>query len=477
MSQFWRTSFLTGVSLFLEGCALYLVFSIITALIRLPEARLALWLVLLALLWSYLLSLYVQTIRFSLNLRGMLGLLASVLSVLFLANLSNGLGLVPVGRIMGGDWATAVGAFLTLAFLVALWWRGTSIAHDDVTLDTIRGAFQWGMAVVFAAVLIDSFTPADVVNGVLVLAFFGIGLAGLSLARFSWEASDPQSMSRDWLIPIGVSVGGVLLLALMVSLLGMWGLDELTRSILKMVGTAGLWVLKPLLLGLGFVAAALVAVGNWLTSFFGGGDLSGLESAQEGLRQFHESLEDVDQTGPPRLLIALLKGAAFLAAVTLGGWILFRIFRFRKLWQESLEVEETRESLFSWERANRDLASLLNGWWAGLMPGAKGKAGQRPEPQDPRELYHNFLILAEESGHPKAPAETPKEHQRNLGWTLPPEPVARIVDGFQLTHYGNTQVAQREMERLLHDWSGLRQYAAERQQTKEEGAGTDRPAP
>ena len=306
---------------------------------------------------------------------------------------------------------------------MVLWWRGTAIAHDDVTLDTIRGSFQWGMAVVFAAVLIDSLTPVKVVSGFLVLGFFGTGLAGLSLARFSWESTEPQPMARDWLLPIGISVGGVLLLGLMVSLLGLGGLDDLTRSILRMVGTAGLWIIKPFLLGLGFVAAGLVALGNWLTGFFGGGDLSGLEAAQEQLRQFQESLEEVDQSGPPRLLVALLKGIAFLVAVTLGGWILFRIFRFRKLFRESLEVEETRESLFSWEKANRDLASLLNGWWAGLMPGAKGGAGPYQEPRDPRELYHSFLVLAEESGHPRAQGETPREHQRNLGWTLPPEPV------------------------------------------------------
>ena len=469
MSRFWRSSFLTGVGLFLEGCALYLVFTIITTFIHLPEAKISFWLVVLALLWSFLLSLYVQTIRFFLNLRGVLGLIASVVSVLFLANLSNGLGLAPVGKIIGGDWLTAVTAFLTLAFLVVLWWRGTTVAHDDVTLDTIRGSFQWGMAVVFAAVLIDSLTPARLVSGFLVLGFFGAGLAGLSLARFSWEATESQPMSRDWLLPIGICVGGVLLLGLMVSLLGLGGLDDLTRAILRMVGTAGLWVIKPVLLGLGLIAAGLVMLANWLASLFGGGDLTSLEVAQEQIRQFHKSLEDVEQTGPPRILIALLKGVAFLAAVTLGGWILFRIFRFRRLWRDPLDVEETRESLFTWEKANRDLASLLYGMWAGLMPGKKGAIGLRPEPEDPRELYHGFLILAEESGYPKSPGETPKEHQRNLGWAFPPEPVARIVDGFQLTHYGHQQVAEREMERLLHDWSTLRQYAAERQQAAGEG--------
>ena len=111
------------------------------------------------------------------------------------------------------------------------------------------------------------------------------------------------------------------------------------------------------------------------------------------------------------------------------------------------------------------------------MTGGKGESGLGSEPRDPRELYHSFLTLAGESGYPKAQGETPREHQRNLGWALPPEPVARIVDGFQLTHYGHQQVADREMERLLHDWSDLRQYAAERQQAEGEDSGTERQSP
>ena len=64
MSKFGRSSVLTGVGLFLEGCALYLAFTIISNLIALPEARIPFWLTLLTLLWSFLLSLYLQTIRF-----------------------------------------------------------------------------------------------------------------------------------------------------------------------------------------------------------------------------------------------------------------------------------------------------------------------------------------------------------------------------------------------------------------------------
>ena len=467
MSKFGRSSVLTAVGLYLEGCALYLAFTIISNLIALPEARIPFWLTLLTLLWSFLLSLYLQTIRFSLNLRGFLGLVISVASLIFLANLSHGLGLLPIDIIIAGAWLDAIAVTFTLASLTVLWWRGSALAHDDVTLDTIRSSFQWGMAVVVISVLVDAFTPMAITSGVFVLSFFGVGLVGLSLARFSWESVDSQHMSRDWLIPIGVTVGGVLLLGLIISGVGLTGVDDLVRFLLRMIGTAGLWILKPVLLGLGLIATVMVALGNWLTGIFGGGDLEGLELAQAQLREFHESLEEADQGGPPALMLALLKGLAFFSFATVGGWLLFRLFRFRRLWRQSNTVEETRESLFTWEKASKDLGTMLNDWLSGVLPGAKDRQIPLPDPTDPREAYHSFLVLATQAGHPRQEWQSPKEHQNSLGWALPAEPVGRIVDGFQLTHYGRTEIAPQEMQRLLGDWYAIRQHVEQQQQQKE----------
>jgi hypothetical protein len=256
-----------------------------------------------------------------------------------------------------------------------------------------------------------------------------------------------------------------LLLGLIISLIGVGGLDDATRAIFGLIGKIGLWILKPILLGLGFIAAALVTFGNWLVSIFGGGDLSGLEEAQRQIDQFHEQLEQEERGEAPALLIAFLKWTAFLVATTLAGWILYQLFRFRKLLRRTGEVEETRESLFSWDRVNQDLSSLLNEWWGNLVRAA-GKEGQQPrQPQDPRELYHSFLSLSGELGHPRHDSQTPKEHQRELGWTLPPEPVAHIVDGFQGVHYGHQSTNQRQMQGLLQDWANIQQHVTERQQS------------
>ncbi len=461
MSQFWRISAVTGAALFLEAVGAYLVISMATLLTTAVGARLPLPLVFGALAWSFILSRYVQTIRFSLNLRGGIGLFLSIISLLILASLNPRIGFFPVGEILNGDLETVAAATLTLVFLAALWWRGSSLAHDDVTLDTVKTAFLWGLAALIVAAVVDSLVAVRMVSGFLILGFFAVGLIGLALARFAAESADGQAISRDWFLPIGAIVGAVLLVGLLISGLGLGGLDDVTRTLLGLAGRVGELILKPVLLGLGYLAAALVAFGNWLTAALGGGDLSGLQEAQEQMRRFHENLEDMEGGGPPEWVYILLKWLAFLAGASLVGWLLFRVYRFRRLLRLSGEVQEVRESIFSWEKANRDIYGLVGGWWNNLVRRAMADREERPPPDNPRELYHHFLQLTEDLGRPKEAGQTPREHQVDLADDLPPEPVEQIVGSFQDNHYGNRPTGHREMDGLLQEWELIQQRGAE----------------
>ena len=470
MNQLWRNGAVTGVGLFLESCAFYLVIKLISGGLGQSEAALPIWLVFLAVLWAYVISLYVQTLKFTSNLRGLAGLGITALSILVLAHLKTGMGLVPVGAFIGADFDTVARQVLAMAFLVLLWWRGTTIAQDEVTLETIRASFQWGLIVLFAAVLIDSVTSVDLVSGFLVLGYFGVGLAGMALARFSSEAGDSQVMSFEWWLPIIVSVAAVLILGLIISGIGLGGLDDVTRALLKLVGNVGFWVIKPLLLGLGYVAGILVTLGNWLSGMFGGGDLSGLARAQEQIRQFHESMQqEVGDGGPPAALIALVKALGFVLGVSVAGVILYRIYRFRRLHQGPVDVEETRESIFSLSQANQDLSTLISDWWNKWMAGESKDKGIA-QPRDPREVYHALLHLSAESGRPREEWQTPREHEGTLAGLFPSEPVDRIVDGFQHVYYGESEATDLEVEGLRADWAAINEYLEELNR-QEQGKG------
>ena len=69
-----------------------------------------------------------------------------------------------------------------------------------------------------------------------------------SLARFSSESGETHVMSREWVMPIVVSIAVVILLGLFISAIGLGGLDDVTRQALKFGGEAGFWVLRPIVL-------------------------------------------------------------------------------------------------------------------------------------------------------------------------------------------------------------------------------------
>lgn len=462
MSQLWRISVVTGVGLFLETCAFYMVFLLVSGALNLDEASLPFWLVFLTLIWAFLMSGWVQRLPFSSRLRGAVGLVASAVSLFLLSYLDQSLGNSPVDVFLDGGARTVTMLVFGLVFLLLLWWRGATMAYEEITLDSIRNSFRWGLMALFAVVLFDAFSSKTFVSGFLVVGFFAVGLVGLALARFSWEAGDAQVMSGNWLIPIVASAGAVIIAALLIGALGMGGLDEFTRTTLSSMGEAGRWVLLPVLLAMGGLASLLVTLANLVSGWFGGGDLSGLELAQQQLGEFRQQMQEkTGDGGLPPILLSLIKGTALAVALAAAAWFLYRIFRLRRLLQRSGSVEETRESLYSWSRANRDLSALLADWWNSLPGVGRKQKEQTSEPANPREFYHRLLNEAEKLGRPRWEWETPKQHQVALRGMLPREPVGRIVDWFQTSHYGQSDPEEAGLAELRRDWAAITEFIEE----------------
>ena len=475
MDRLSRTAAITGASLFLEVCAFYLIFGMVGNVLVQPPAALSFGLVLVALLWAYVLSLYVQTLKFTANLRGMVGLGVSIASFLFLISLDSGFNLTRLGAVAGGSASSAFDLAITLGFLVVLWWRGSSLAQDRVSLDVVRSSFQLGVVVLVVAIVIDGLGSFGLVSGFLVVGFFAVGLFGLALARFSSELGDSQRMSLDWWIPIGASVAAVLLLGLLVAAAGLGGLDDVTRKSLGIVGATGAWILQPIILVLGVIAGLLANIAVWISGMFGGGDLSGFDQAAGRIAQFQEDVrEGSAEGGPPQILINLIKWLAFLVGVSLVGWVVYRIFRIRGGRRSPVGTEETRESLFSWSKVNQDLSNALSDWWRNLGGSKLKGRGNIREPTTPREYYYGLLVLAEGLGQPRRQWQTPREHQSDLQDLMPSGPVAGIVDGFHQIHYGDIEAGQAKIGSLRRDWQAIKQYLAEQARSQKAQKGTSR---
>ena len=455
----WRNRSINGVAIFLESCSLYLVASVVAHFSKSEQLQMPFWLVVIALFWGYAMSTWVLGLRVTPVLRGAIGLGLGVPSILVLVAWNAGELLLPFGLLTGGELA-GVGVFVgTVIFLLVIWWRGVELSREDITLDAVRSAFQIGMVVMLAAALIDAAVEGSIVSGLFVVGFFAVGLPGMALARFSAESGEEREMPRQWIWPILACAGAVLLIGLLVSGLGVGGLDDVTRAVVRTIGQLGYRILEPVLLVIGFMAGALVSVGNWLSSMLGGGDLQGLLEAQRRLDQFHQNLREAETNPGGGTLFTVLKWTAAVLGIALASWIVYSLFRSRRRLSRGSEVVESRESLFSLKRASDDLGQAVGGLFAGWWPGSRRRSNR---PRNPRDYYHALLDMSERAGRPREGWETPKEHQRGLSGVLPSDPVAGIVDQFQASHYGAGTPDHEQLERLEADRLELEAFMRER---------------
>jgi hypothetical protein len=436
------------VALFLESCTLYLIFATVAHVTKLEQLQLPLWLVIVALAWGCGLSLWILNLRVTPVLRGLVGIATGLPSLLVLTAWNAGQALSPIALLVPPE-PGGIGLFVgSMIFLLIVWWRGVELSREEATLDSVRTAFQIGMIALLLAALIDAATEGRIVSGFFVVGFFSVGLAGMALARFSADGNEQREMSSQWLWPIAACVAVVLALGLLISGLGLGGLDDVTRAAVGLIGNVGYRILEPVLIAIGLLAGALVSIGNWFSGMLGGGDIEGLLEAQRRIDEFHESLREIEPEAGGNVLFTVLQwaAAALGAAVAVGA--VYWLFRHRRNRGGNSEYVETRESLFSLKRAGDDMSGALGGLFSGLFGGPPRR---RRTFHSPRDYYHALLEQAGRAGRPKEEWETPREHQRGLLGVLPADPVARIVDEFQNAHYGAAPLSPELLERLESD--------------------------
>lgn len=463
MRPAWRSGSVVAVALYLESCILFLIFATVASLVRLDDLRVPFWLVIVAVTWAFGLSLWILGLRVTPVLRGLVGIASGVPSLLVLVAWNVGLPFHPFSLLLPPE-ADSVGLFVgSMIFLLITWWRGVELSRDEATLDSIRLAFQVGMIVLLAAALIDAATEGRIVSGFFVVGFFAVGLTGMALARFSADGREGRELPRQWLWPIAVCVAGVLALGLVISGLGLGGLDDVTKAVGGLIGAIGLKILEPVIILLGLIASGLVSFGNWISQLSGGGDFEALLEAQRRIDAFHDSLRDVEPDPEGNLLVTALRWSAAAAGAIAAVGVIYWFFRRRSRHAGGSEVVEVRESLFSLSRAGEEVGDALGS----LFPGRRRDSGNRARVfSTPRDYYHALLEVARRAGRPRDSWATPREHQRELSGTLPADPVSRTVDEFQAAHYGGIPPSVEQMDRLEEDRLALEEFLKQQERDR-----------
>ncbi|MCX7840585.1 MAG: DUF4129 domain-containing protein, partial [Anaerolineae bacterium] len=346
------------------------------------------------------------------------GGLAAVLIALYLSTGTR----VPLwdARWLGALLDDPAPSVVVLVVAIVLWRWGILAGRERVLYDTFAFNFALGvMAFVIALAVAFSTNVVSLYELVLpVLFFFAIGLGALALSslqdarRYEGGRTGQQiALNRYWLGTVGVIIGALLLGGV---LLTQFFAPDYLAGILNVLTLILNWLAQILFLVLIVVTFVVFTILEFFARLFPSLQIS---SRAQDLRTptLFEPFKDWEQAthAPSPQVYAVLQ---ILAGVILAGVIVL-IFawafrRFRYLDEE--EIEETRETIFSFDLVREQLAQLLR------RP--RAESSRAPfvalDADDPRaqirRTYQALLAWADARGVSRAPGMTPYEYARAL---------------------------------------------------------------
>src|SRR5581483_9650407 len=189
---------------------------------------------------------------------------------------------------------------------------------------------------------------------------------------------------------------------------------------------------------------------------------------------------------PPEIaLLARWAAVAVLAAVVLAT--LARAVYWWMEWERDDEVEEERDSVWSWASLRHALGawlrSLYGRWFrrpraatAPLTAASEAAVAPPPMVATVRAIYRELLALGRLAGSPRSPTATPYEHLPRLQAALDPdEDLAGITEAYVQARYGAEPPSDARVRDVRARWERVVAHA--RPPPDAEGPGDEPSAP
>ncbi len=364
--------------------------------------------------------------------------------------------------------APAVGFWAGLG----LYWRGLTVGTAEADYDDLYREFTLGLGAQVALFLLNRLRPDPAVGqaalGYLVI-LFTVGLAALALGRLDEilrrvrrAGREGPGVSGPWLLTLAATVLTILAGALGAAFLLLQEPPAGVRAVLDLASQLLLAALFIVLLPLGLLAELLVTLlGPLIRRVW-------IQLQMPTLSQFGEEAGRTGQAPVELLPPAIVQGLRWLLvaavlAVALG-LVALAVTRYRRRRAEA-DVEEVRQSVWSWREALAGLRARLRALLAKLrprrlQPGPGETAGAvSPEARTVREVYREFLRLMARLGRPRRPEETPLEF---LGRVRPDIlPVAgeaeEVTAAYLQVRYGERSLPRPAAGRIREAWGKIRQ--------------------
>ena len=377
------------------------------------------------------------------------------------------------GQVLGNTLKNPGTIVVALPAFLYLWWRGIILGQSTSYFKDIYRTFLLGMVALIALIIIWQISsasgritrPGEGI-GVNVIAFFFFGLMSIAICHlYLMRRTMPREEAAltsvwRWLpIMLGV-IGGVVLVGFgIASALSPEFFDSIGGGAHVIFGLLGK-ILNYLLIPLNYIADALMWILQWLINLIRGtgqglSDISG-----------NMSMPTMPEVTPKELPLAVTQTIKWLVVAVVIGVVIFilakAVSRFRAR-RAREEIEEIRESLFSWKGLRDDLKLFFN------MMGQrfKRKAPETPKYRfdenatsrlDIRDIYRHLQWEAGWSGIARRRHETADEYASRLQRYVPEGsgPLHSLTEMYESVRYGETNVPEAQIDSANTLWQTLR---------------------
>jgi len=354
-----------------------------------------------------------------------------------------------------------------------LWWRGINLGQSVSYFKDVYRTFLLGMIAMIALIIIwqlssssGTFPKPGAGLGANVIAFFFFGLVSIAVCQlYTMRSTMPReeaaltSIWRWMPIMLGV-IGGVVLVGFAIaSALSPEFFDTVGQGARAIVHFFG-HVFSILITPLNYLAEAIMWVLRWLISLLRNNQAQQNMSGNISMPNFgNPTMREISPawgTAIRWVLIVIVIGVVFF--ILAKAVSRFRAKRNRE------DIEEIRESLFSWKGLRDDLKLFLNN----LGQRFKRKPAGEPLSHfdenasgklDIREIYRHLQWEAGKSGIPRRRHETADEYAGRLRRYAPDSSasVDDITRMYKNVRYGETSVPEGQVDNANSLWQTLKE--------------------
>jgi hypothetical protein len=376
-------------------------------------------------------------------------------------------------QVLGNTFDNPSTIVVAIPAIAYLWWRGIMLGQSTSYFKDIYRSFLLGMVALIALIIFwqissssGGFAKPGADIGLNVIAFFFFGLLSIAICHlYVMRSTMPREEAKltsvwRWLpIMLGV-IGGMVLIGFGVaSALSPDLIESIGRGADAVFGFLGK-ILEYIIWPIVYLFQGLVIAFKWFIGLFGGGQ-PGQQEMTGNMTMPDAPAVTLSELSP--LVTAIIKWSVL--AIIIGAVLFFlakAISRYRERHARE-DIDETRESLWSWRGIRDDLKLLFK------MMGDKFKKKPPAAPPyvfdenaagrlDIREIFRHLQWEAGRSGIARRRHETAVEYADRLQRIVPDSssPLHDLTGIYENVRYGETGVPEEEVDSANNLWQTLR---------------------